>query len=1583
MIIGKSRHGSRIVSLLLVALSVFFIMSGEFIVRARAAESTVLYVAQSFRSGNSIAAISGEQFINELAPIKYLTIAYGNSEHHWYCDNCGAKRSSTTTTINIYGYKKSDGSQVALETYSLSGLNGSSRKTATAQMMITDTIKETYSYLKVAASMSGCTTGNCSCDASHSYFTNGTGYANITATTYDEPVIQSGGNLTDKTLIEGVSDYIGIVNAYFPSGQESYTWQYSEGNGWVSLIDGTTLYNTASHGKFNLTDKNGGTSFSTSNMIKMIDPEASNSGIKLRVIINSTNSAASTTSETAVITVKSRTASGFYSARYATRYGQVGEKVLLSDVISYAKFDNGQIVEVQKLLESDAARVAYYGFVEPEDKSLSIERTLEGLKNGSVKYTELGADSAYLNIREGDNTFYIKFSYGGGDNTDSYAAVMFAGKDENPPVFEENVELYEHDGMTLYTRGDYAILYSDETQSLKISGSISDSVSDTPGIRWAYTLSETKNKEDLVSIPVYRTGNHIDLNVTKNGKYILYAEDDSGNAAQKIIIVKAFDENDPVMKCTVTGIPGVPGGTVYSSLRIDVQASDAERLKTKPYLYKYFKSVSDANAYNPLSASESDYVASNSYAVSESGYYLVAVQDAVGRITKEILTIPANEGEIVDSISPEIVMTPLSVRDAKGTLTEYNISISDNNAIKGFSIKLKSGDAVVEQTHNHGGCASGSCSEMYHFIPDQAGDYRITVTDMAGNTSSASFSVGERVIEDIEVTGISESMSVNSEVSLKNIIDGSRIILKMSDGTTDIYSGSDDVLVEMMDGSGNPKEKITIGYGENVIKFVVTVNKGTDREKKYEYTQTVIGEDNVAPLPGQMQTIMTEGWDGSLTNDLSKQITLSAAGYEDDGSNTDNLVITWYLDDVEVQKKTVGEGGNTYGPFSGEEANGTYRYTVTDENGNTAFSTFEKTINSWDTTAPTGEVKLLPEGVSSDSKARFKQIQIVNASDDQGLAEKPFSFHGDSDERYGVIGSVVAGENGNYEIYIRDCAGNVTHLGDYNLTGIDSIAPTINGYEVLDGDDGKKILHVDATDNSLEDSDDGNGLSYSLDGENYQNSPDFEIDESGIYTIYVKDETGNITKTSTEYTDTEAPSISASQDESGAGVIIVNVSDNVGLSRVVMDGPDGTREILQVYDGVTEDTIRKEIGKIGEYRVTVTDMAGNTQDASVNISSIAAACSSSILTGLKITPSGWTNGDVTIIAQLSDTQGLSSAPFRWNNSIATAQPYMIMTENGDAKVDICDRYGNSIASQTITISNIDRTAPVLGDLIQSEDKNHLIINVSDKGSGLSQITISGGPYSVETGAVTLNGDTDPDEIKLTLPTNGTYTVRAYDRAGNSCQKQISVDGVTTDIAKVEYKEVVKEVEKIVPEEKIVTETQTVTITQEVEKAVPILVPIPTTETVIKYKTIRENGEDTSVLINGGDQYIEGENSETIITNETDGENSVDTEVTDNEKNLVTAADTGLVGEYTKDGTYIAPDGYEYYNRVDQNLKNEHPFKYWFKKNAEKIAVAACILAIIFLILCIIMGVLLTKDYFKEQRDKSTIRRLRNGSGKNE
>ena len=115
-----------------------------------------------------------------------------------------------------------------------------------------------------------------------------------------------------------------------------------------------------------------------------------------------------------------------------------------------------------------------------------------------------------------------------------------------------------------------------------------------------------------------------------------------------------------------------------------------------------------------------------------------------------------------------------------------------------------------------------------------------------------------------------------------------------------------------------------------------------------------------------------------------------------------------------------------------------------------------------------------------------------------------------------------------------------------------------------------------------------------------------------------------------------------------------------------------------------------------------------------------------------------------------------------------------ISENGTYKIEVSDFSGNK-TSKTITVSNIDKTAPVLTTM--SYNKNWATsvtysFEATDSGSGVSYYLMPDGSKVYGTNAT------------YTFTANGTYDIKIYDNAGNYVTKSITVSNVDTTISNI-------------------------------------------------------------------------------------------------------------------------------------------------------------------------------------------------------
>lgn len=160
--------------------------------------------------------------------------------------------------------------------------------------------------------------------------------------------------------------------------------------------------------------------------------------------------------------------------------------------------------------------------------------------------------------------------------------------------------------------------------------------------------------------------------------------------------------------------------------------------------------------------------------------------------------------------------------------------------------------------------------------------------------------------------------------------------------------------------------------------------------------------------------------------------------------------------------------------------------------------------------------------------------------------------------------------------------------------------------------------------------------------------------------------------------------------------------------------------------------------------------------------------------------SGWTTENVTLKAGVtirSSSLVLASAPFSWDNRTSwTSENVMSVTDNGTYSV-YARSSGGTVVGETIAVTNIDRTGPVLNDVERSESDwtNQdvlLTLTVIDlQPSGGEGCGPAQAPYSYDGGA------TYVDTNSLTVSGNGIYEVQLKDMLGNIGYGQIEVNNI--------------------------------------------------------------------------------------------------------------------------------------------------------------------------------------------------------------
>jgi len=275
------------------------------------------------------------------------------------------------------------------------------------------------------------------------------------------------------------------------------------------------------------------------------------------------------------------------------------------------------------------------------------------------------------------------------------------------------------------------------------------------------------------------------------------------------------------------------------------------------------------------------------------------------------------------------------------------------------------------------------------------------------------------------------------------------------------------------------------------------------------------------------------------------------------------------------------------------------------------------------------------------------------------------------------------------------------------------------------------------------------------------------ISNNGYLYVYAKNK-GNldvIQQISITSIDKVSPTATSSQTQSN-GIVIITVNstdDDSGVDRIIK--PDNS----EASGATTTYSVKAN----GDYNFSVYDKAGNSFVLKVTVNSIIMTPPVITLAPSTIT---WTNQNVTVNISATSQNGISVTKWASGNQSLSyfntagtnvTVGYFMASTNGIYTVYVKDNIGND-SVKTITISNIDKTAPTLS-ITRTTTSTQVTFNVtaSDSESGVNRI--------VKPDRSVVNSSS----TTFTAITNGNYIFEAYDTLGNRGTKTESVTTLTT------------------------------------------------------------------------------------------------------------------------------------------------------------------------------------------------------------
>lgn len=193
----------------------------------------------------------------------------------------------------------------------------------------------------------------------------------------------------------------------------------------------------------------------------------------------------------------------------------------------------------------------------------------------------------------------------------------------------------------------------------------------------------------------------------------------------------------------------------------------------------------------------------------------------------------------------------------------------------------------------------------------------------------------------------------------------------------------------------------------------------------------------------------------------------------------------------------------------------------------------------------------------------------------------------------------------------------------------------------------------------------------------------------------------------------------------------------------------------------------------------------STNGATVNLYAVWIDNISPVITSVTKNPTTWTNGNVTLTVNATDSgSGVYSYSFD-NGASWDTSPQKVYTANtSDIKIKVKDRAGNVSDVYTVSITNIDKTAPSLS---ATYSNGYVTITTSDSQSGVNL-----GSFKIGSTSYTLSSTSCTIEAKNFV--NGSNTLKVSDNVGNEKtltynldkESSITKNNVTIDIKCTEF-----------------------------------------------------------------------------------------------------------------------------------------------------------------------------------------------------
>lgn len=666
--------------------------------------------------------------------------------------------------------------------------------------------------------------------------------------------------------------------------------------------------------------------------------------------------------------------------------------------------------------------------------------------------------------------------------------------------------------------------------------------------------------------------------------------------------------------------------------------------------------------------------------------------------------------------------------DPNGSLSSSNTSWTDGNVVLNLTGLSDSGGSGFDRVVLPNNTTSNGSSNVSYTVTSN-GTYTFKLYDNAGNLRNLSINVSN-----IDKTAPVGSVSANT-TSWTN----GNVVLSMG-GVSD-SGGSGFKEIVLPNGSTTTSTTPTYTATSNgTYTFKIRDNAGNEASRSI----SVSNIDKTAPTIGGDSKSPSSWTNGNVSVGLTS---VADSG----GSGLDYVVLP--------NNSTNANVSTTYSVSS----NGSYTFRVFDNAGNSTTRTV--TVGNIDKTDPTGtlsrstsswtdsNVTLNLTGLSDSGGSGFDRVVLPNNTTSDGAANVSYSVS----------------SNGTYTFKLYDNAGNVENLS-ITVSNIDKTDPvgTVSA-NTTSWTKGNVVLSMSGVSDSG-----GSGFKEIVlpNGSTTTSStPTYTATSNGTYTFKIRDNAGNEASRSITVSniDKTVPTIGGDSKTPSSWT---NGNVSVGLTSVADSGGSGI-DYIEFPNGTTNANVSTKytVTSNGSYAFSVFDNAGNKTTRNVTVTNIDKTDPTGTLSK---SSSSWTNGVIALnLTGLSDSGGSGfDRVVLPDGSVSngTGNVSYNATSNGTYSFVLHDNAGNSKVL-SISVGTIDVTDPVgnLSASTTSWTNGNVVLTlsgVSDSGgSGLKNIVLPNGSSVTGTSA------------SYTVSSNGTYTFKIYDNAGNETLKSITVSNI--------------------------------------------------------------------------------------------------------------------------------------------------------------------------------------------------------------